>query len=433
MGEIALEWAIILFLILVNGLFAMSEIAVVSSRKVRLGERADRGDRKAAAALELASSPETFLSTVQIGITLVGVLAGAFGGATVAEELGKLLEPYPRVAPYGEALGVGAVVLGITYFSLVLGELVPKRIALRNPERIASVIARPMKALARLSSPAVRLLTASSNFVLRLIPVRPSGEPTITEEEIKALMAQGAESGAFERAELDIVGRVFRLADRHVASVMTPRSEVVWLDLETDADERRRIVRECGKSQLPVARGGQDDVVGILRVKDWLRFGEVDPGADPAQLQAALFVPESMDALELLEQLQKSRQHIAIVLDEHGGTAGLVTLHDLLEAIVGDLPPVDGEAEPLLSKREDGSWLVDGALGIPEFKNALGLRELPGEMERHFHTVGGLVMALLRRIPHAGDVAETSGFRIEVVDMDGRRVDKVLVTRGTSS
>ncbi|HJS73538.1 MAG TPA: transporter associated domain-containing protein, partial [Vicinamibacteria bacterium] len=177
----------------------------------------------------------------------------------------------------------------------------------------------------------------------------------------------------------------------------------------------------------PVARGGLDDVVGILRVKDWLRFGEVDPGADPAHLQAALFVPETMDALDLLEQLQKSRQHIAIVLDEHGGTAGLVTLHDILEAIVGDLPPVDGEAEPLLSKREDGSWLVDGSLGIPEFKDAFGLKELPDEMERHFHTVGGLVMALLRRIPHPGDAAETSGLRIEVVDMDGRRVDKVLV------
>jgi putative hemolysin len=322
MDVIALEWAIILLLILVNGLFAMSEIAVVSARKARLGERADRGDRKAAAALELASSPETFLSTVQIGITLVGVFAGAFGGATVAEKLGGLLEPYPRLAPYGEAIGVGAVVLGITYFSLVLGELVPKRIALSSPERIASAVAMPMKRLARLASPAVRLLTGSTNLVLRLIPVRASAEPPITEEEIKTLMAQGTETGAFERAELDIVGRVFRLADRHAASVMTPRSEVVGLDLETDPAERRRTIRECGKSQLPVARGSLDDVVGILRVKDWLRVGEDDPGSDPAQLQAALFVPESMDALALLEQLQKSRRHLAIVLDEHGGTAG---------------------------------------------------------------------------------------------------------------
>jgi len=432
MAYIAVEWVIILLLILANGVFAMSEIAVVSARKARLKERADRGDRKAAAALELARSPDAFLSTVQIGITLVGVLAGAFGGATVAEKIGELLQPYPRLAPYGEAVGVGAVVLAITYFSLILGELVPKRIALNSPERIASAVALPMKALARLGSPVVHLLTLSTSFVLRLLRVRPSAEPSVTEEEIKVLMAQGAESGAFEPAELDIVGRVLRLADRHVASVMTPRNELIWIDLDAGPEDRRRLVHESGRSQFPVARGSLDAVQGILRVKDWLRAEDTAPGDDPAQLLPALFVPETKDALDLLDQFQKSRQHLAIVLDEHGGTAGIVTLHDILEAIVGELPPGDEESEPLLVKRDDGSWLVDGSLRMPEFKDAFRLQELPEEADGHFHTVGGLVMSALRRIPRAGDAFEISGLRLEVVDMDGRRVDKVLVTRVTS-
>ncbi len=433
MAYLLAEWAIILLLILANGLFAMSEIAVVSSRKARLKERADRGDRKAAAALDLARSPDAFLSTVQIGITLVGVLAGAFGGATVAEKIGERLEPYPRLAPYGEALGVGAVVLAITYLSLILGELVPKRIALNNPERIASLVASPMKALARLASPVVRLLTLSTSFVLRLLRVRPTAEAPVTEEEIKVLIEQGAEAGTFERAELDIVGRVFRLADRHVASVMTPRNEVIWIDLEQPGEERRRVLRECGRSQFPVARGTLDSVQGILRVKDWLRVEDRPPGDDLSLLQPALFVPETADALDLLKLFQKSRQHIAVVLDEHGGTAGIVTLHDILEAIVGDLPPVDEESEPLLVMRGDGSWLVDGSLPVPDFKDALRLQDLPEEAEGHFHTVGGLVMSALRRIPRAGDAFETSGLRLEVVDMDGRRVDKVLVTRVAST
>jgi putative hemolysin len=432
MTDFALEWGIILLLILANGLFAMSEIAVVSARKARLKDRADRGDHKAAAALELARSPDAFLSTVQIGITLVAVLAGAFGGATVAEKIGEGLKAYPRLAPYGEALGVGAVVLAITYFTLVLGELLPKRIALNSPERIASAVALPMKSLARLVSPATRLLTFSTSLVLRLLRIRASPEPPVTEEEIKVLMALGTETGAFEPAELEIVGRVFRLADRQVASVMTPRNEVTWIDLEEAPEERRSIIRESGQSQFPVARGSLDAVQGILRVKDWLRAQETPPGDDPTQLRPALFVPETAGSLELLRQFQKSRQHIAIVLDEHGGTAGLVTLHDILEAMVGDLPPADEESEPLLVKREDGSWLVDGSLPIPDFKEAFRLREMPEEAEGRFHTVGGLVMSALRRVPRAGDAFETSGLRLEVVDMDGRRVDKVLVTRVTS-
>jgi len=432
MAYITLEWVIILLLILANGVFAMSETAVVSARKARLKERADRGDRKAAAALQLARFPDAFLSTVQIGITLVGVLAGAFGGATVAEKIAELLQPYPRVAPYGEAVGVGAVVLAITYFSLILGELVPKRIALNSPERIASAVALPMKALARLASPVVHLLTLSTSFVLRLLRVRPSAEPPVTEEEIKVLMAQGAESGAFEPAELDIVGRVLRLADRHVASVMTPRNQLIWIDLDAEPEDRRRLVRDSGRSQFPVARGSLDAVQGILRIKDWLRAEDTAPGDDPAQLLPALFVPETKDALDLLDQFQKSRQHLAIVLDEHGGTAGIVTLHDILEAIVGELPPGDEESEPLLVKRDDGSWLVDGSLPMPEFKDAFRLQELPEEADSHFHTVGGLVMSALRRIPRTGDAFESSGLRLEVVDMDGRRVDKVLVTPVTS-
>lgn len=433
MADVALEWVIILLLILANGIFAMAEIALVSSRKARLKERADRGDRKAAAALELARSPDAFLSTVQIGITLVGVLAGAFGGATVAEKVGELLQPYPRLAPYGDALGVGMVVLTISYFSLILGELVPKRIALGSPERIASAVAMPMKVLARLASPVVRFLTFSTSLVLRILRVRPSAEPPVTEEEIKVLMAQGTEWGAFEPEELDIVGRVFRLADRHVASVMTPRNDVIWIDLEEEPRERERLLRECGHSQLPVARGSLDAVLGVLRVKDWLKNESTPPGDDRALLQPALFVPETTGALDLLKQFQKSRQHSAIVLDEHGGAAGIVTLHDIFEAMVGDLPLPGEESEPPLVKRADGSWLVDGSLPIPDFKDAFRIQALPEEKEGHFHTVGGLVMTALRRVPSEGDACETSGLRLEVVDMDGRRVDKVLVTSLTSA
>jgi putative hemolysin len=432
-SDIAFEGAILFALILANGLFAMSEIAVVSARKARLKELADRGNKKAAAALELAHAPEAFLSTVQVGITLVGVFAGAFGGATVAESLAKLLQPYPRFAPYGEVIGVGAVVLAISYFSLVLGELVPKRIALSSPERIASLVAVPMTGLARIASPLVHLLTASSSVVMRLLRIRPSVGSPVTEEEIKVLLAQGAEAGTFERAELDIVQRVFRLADRHVASVMTPRNEVIWMDLDQPPEERRRILRECGRSQFPVARGTLDAVQGVLRVKDWLRAEDTPPGDEAALLQRTLFVPETANALALLDLFQKSRQHIAVVLDEHGGTAGLVTLHDILEAIVGDLPPADEESEPLLVKRADGSWLVDGSLPVSDFKDALDLPDLPQEAEGHFHTVGGLVMYILRQVPRVGDVAETGGLRLEVVDMDGRRVDRVLVSEVTST
>jgi putative hemolysin len=428
MGDVALEWAIVFFLILANGAFALSEIAIVSARKALLKERADRGDRKAAAALELARSPDRFLPTVQIGITIVGVCAGALGGATIADAIAALLEPFPALAPYDRAIGIGAVVLSITYLTLVLGELVPKRIALAGPERVASSVAMPMRALVRLASPVAWILTVSSSFVLRLIGIRPSGETPVTDEEIKVLMAQGTESGAFEPAELDLVGRVLRLADRHVASVMTPRNEVVWIDLDLPPDERVRVVRESGRTQFPVARGHLDAIVGVLKIKDWLRAEATAPGDDPSLLEAPVFVHETVDTLDLLERFQSSRQHVAIVLDEHGAMVGIVTLHDVLEAIVGDLPFADEPDEPLLIERDDGSWLVDGSLPIAEFKTAFRVEDLPEEAERHFHTVGGLAMTVLRRVPRAGDKFEISGLKFEIMDMDGKRVDKVLVT-----
>ena len=428
MGDVALEWAIVFFLILANGVLALSEIAVVSARKAVLKDRADRGDRKAEAALELARSPDRFLSTVQIGITIVGVCAGALGGATIADAIAGLLEPFPELAPYDKAIGIGVVVLAITYLSLVLGELVPKRIALASPERVAASVALPMRALVRLAAPVAWILTVSSSFVLRLVGFRPSAETPVTDEEIKVLMAQGTAAGAFEPAELDLVGRVLRLADRHVASVMTPRNEVIWLDLDLPPEERTRLVRESGRTQFPVARGNLDAIIGILKIKDWLRAEATAPGDDPSLLEPPVFVHETVDTLDLLERFQSSRQHVAIVLDEHGATVGIVTLHDVLEAIVGDMPFADEEDEPLLLEREDGSWLVDGSLPIAEFKAAFRVEDLPEEAERHFHTVGGLAMTVLRRVPRAGDVFEISGLKFEIMDMDGKRVDKVLVT-----
>ena len=429
MPAIGFELFVILLLILANGVFAMAEMALVSARKARLLEWAEAGNTRARAALELAQNPGEFLSTVQIGITLVGILAGAFGGARLAEPLADALRPLPGLGPYSETLSLGLVVGGIAYLSLVLGELVPKQLALTNPERLAAVLASPMRLVSRLASPAVRLLSRSTAAVLRLFRVHPIPEPPVTEGEIRHMMQQGAQAGVFEAAEHEMVQGVFRLGDRRIGALMTPRTDIVWLDLDDPPEELRRCILETVHSWLPVGRGDLDDLVGVARAKDLLvplLTGQSE--ALEALIRPPVVVPESLPALGVLERFRQAGLHLALVVDEYGGVQGLVTPIDLLEALVGDLPDAGMPAEPAAVRRDDGSWLVDGMLPADELKALLPIGALPGEGTGAYQTVSGLVMQQLGRIPSTGDHFAWGGFRFEVVDMDGHRVDKVLVT-----
>jgi putative hemolysin len=422
------EASIIVLLIILNGIFAMSEIAVVSARKTRLQQWANEGDSKARAALELANAPNAFLATIQVGITLVGILAGAYGGATVASEVASGLDNIPWLASYSRPLSLAVVVVVITYLSLIIGELVPKRLALNSPERIASTMAIPMRALARLASPVVYLLGASTDAILRLLGVKPSIEPPVTEEEIRSLIAQGTQAGMFEEAEQEMVERVFRLGDRRASAVMTPRTEIVWIDSDSSLEEIQQTIADSIHSRFLVARDSLDNVLGVVQAKELLLHFLRGEALDlVGNLQQPLYVPESMRALEVLELFKRSATHIALVIDEYGGIQGLVTPSDILEAIVGDLPVAGEEHEPLAVRREDGSWLLDGMLPIDDFKELFDLGRLPDEDQGVYQTLAGFVIMQLGRIPLVSDHFEWEGLRIEVVDMDGNRVDKLLV------
>jgi len=443
-----IEGLLILVLIIANGIFSGSEIAVVSARKVRLEQQAERGNHKARAALKLANAPNDFLSTVQIGITLIGILSGAVGGATIAQRLEPLLASVPWIGrSSAEGLSVALVVGVITYLSLVIGELVPKRIALNDPEAIACAVAGPMRALSRFSAPVVRLLGSSTETLLRLMGIRDSGEPDLTEDEIKALIRQGAEAGVFDQAEHSMVQRVFRLGDRPIRSLMTPRTEISWLDAEASPLEQLETVIGSNHSRLPVGRGSLDACEGVLRTSHFLVAERLSrTGRDPSEtaaspqpeaggpvalgplLQPPLYVAETMRALAVIERFRESGSHIALVTDEFGGIEGLVTVTDLMEAIVGDLPSAEDEEDPSVVQREDGSWLVDGLLEFEFFKELVGRSSLAGEGSGDFHTLGGFAMHHLGHIPRSGEHFQIDGLRIEILDMDGNRVDKVLVS-----
>jgi putative hemolysin len=433
MTTLAFQSAIVVLLILLNGFFSMSETALVSARKASLRQRADAGDNRARSALELANSPNRFLSTVQIGISLIGVLSGAVGGAAIAEPLaGSLSSAVPGLAPYAGAITFGVVVGSITYLTLILGELVPKRLALNGAETVSSRVAGPMRSLSTLASPAVWFLGASTEAVLRLLRVRPSTEPPFSEREVEILLEEGARAGVFEDDERDLVRRALRLDDRPVRALMTPRPKMVWLDADDPPEEHRRLVAESRHSYYPVARGDLDDLLGVASIKDALAQ-EILEGR-PADLLGSLRRPpllsEGAPATEALAVFKRSGLPLAVVVDERGDIEGLVTPADVLEALVGDL------AEPLeapVVRRGDGSWLVDGLLAAEELKERLGLRELPDEQEGEYQTVGGMVMAQLGRVPAAGDRFEWEGFSFEVVDMDGHRVDKLFVARAPGS
>lgn len=426
MSIIAFEVLLIFLLVFANGVFSMSEMAVVSARKARLQQLANGGDARAQAALELANSPDRFLSTVQIGITLVGILAGAFGGATIAEQIGVYVGVVPALEPYGKVLGLGIVVLFITYLSLIFGELVPKRLALNNPERLASFVAQPMHALSRLAAPFVRFLSFSSSAVLRIFGVQPSNDPPVTEEEIKVLIEQGTQAGIFEEAEQDLVESVFRLGDRRVSALMTPRLDIIWIEAKAADAEIRRIMSQSHFSRFPVCDGKIDNVIGVVKAKDYLALPK-ETASLRAVLKQPLFVPETTKALQALEMFKRSHTHIALIIDEHGALEGLVTTNDVLEAIVGDIASPADHADLYAVQREDGSWLLDGALPIDEFKEIFSIQQLPAERKSGFQTLAGFVLAHLGRVPAETDNFEWNGLRFEVMDMDGNRVDKVLV------
>ncbi len=429
MPGISFEIVAIFLLVLANGVFALSEIAVVSARKARLLHQAEEGKRKARVALEVANNPNEFLSTVQVGITLVGTLAGVFGGATIAEKLAAHLNTIPAIAPHGESIGLGIVVLAISYLSLILGELVPKRVALSNPERFAMAVAGPMRLLSRIAGPAVRFLSWSTETVVRLLPIRRGGEPPVTEEEIRLMIEQGAQAGAFEPAEQEMIEGVFGLGDRRAVELMQPRMRITWLDVQDSPEAIRDVIGKSNYSRFPVGDGSLDKVLGYVHVKNLLDLCVQGKPLDVKScLRSLPVVPETMRALKVLEVFQQSRTHIALVVNEHGAAEGLITMHDILESVVGDLPAPGEKLETHAMKRDDGSWLVDGITPVFEFKELLGVRELPGEDEESFATIGGFVVFQLGRIPATGDHFEIEGKRYEVVDMDGNRVDKILVS-----
>jgi putative hemolysin len=430
MSAIAVEILLIVLLVLANGVFAMSEMAVVSSRKARLQQWAKAGNAKAGVALELANAPSRFLSTIQIGITLVGILAGAFGGATIAEKLAAALSDVPWLAPYRHAIGLGVVVLGITYLSLIFGELVPKQLALSRPERLAVAVASPMRLLSRIAAPVVWLLTVSIESVVWLLGIRPAAEPPVTEGEIKVLMQQGTEAGVFEAAEHDMVQAVLRLGDWRVGTVMTLRTDIVWLDLDDTPEEiRRQIINSAHHSRLPICQGSLDHVLGVVHTKDLLVQSLAEQRIDlVVAMQGPVFVPESIRALDVLELFKQSGNHMALVVDEFGSIQGLVTLHDILEAVVGDVFVAGEAVGPRAVQRDDGSWLLDGLLPVDELRERFQLAPLPGAQQGAYQTLGGFVMTQLGRIPAVADHFIWGDRRFEVVDMDGHRVDKVLVT-----
>jgi putative hemolysin len=431
MTSMTLEILIILILVLANGIFAMSEIAVVSSRKARLQEWADKGNLKARAALDLANSPNRFLSTVQVGITLIGILAGAFGGATLSQSVAAYLRQVPLaiISDSSDAIALAVVVVGITYLSLILGELVPKRLALSQPEKVASMVAVPMRFLSKLTAPVVHLLTTSTEGVLKVLGLEAhSDEPLVTEDEIKVLIRQGTEAGMFEMAEQDMLERVFRLSDQTVSALMTPRPEIMWLDLNDTIETNRQKLVRSNHTRFPVCQNSLDDMLGVVSVTDVLARSLTEQAIDfTALLQQPLFIPENTRALKVLEFFKQSGTHIALVVDEYGVIQGLVTLNDVMEVIIGDIPFSDQPREQPAIQREDGSWLVDGMLPIDRFKTLFQIRDLPGEQWGNYQTLGGFVITYLGRIPAAADHFYWNGFRFEVMDMDGNRVDKMLV------
>lgn len=410
-------------LLLLNGVLAMAETALLSVRKARLQTDSNKGDKRATAVLKLTENPNQFLSVIQIGITSIDLLIGALTGATLGVWINSQLDKFPALEPFSGVIGLLVGVLPITYLSLVLGELVPKRLALRDPEEVSSVVAGPMIFFSKIFSPIVRFLSFSTEAILKLMGVKVSDEPPVTEEEIHLLMDQGTQAGVFEESEQDMVEGIFSLGDQRVYSLMTPRTDIVWLDIEDSLEDIRTKIAESEYSRFPVRQDTLDVILGIVKTRDLLvqsLSGEQIKLKD--LLRPAFFIPETMFASRALEIFKEKGTELLLVIDEFGGLQGLLTINDIIEEIVGEIE----FEEPQAMQRQDGSWLLDGMLEVDEFKELFSLKNLPHEDE--YETLSGFVMVSLGRVPQSTDHFEWNGYKFEVIDMDGRRVDKVLVT-----
>ncbi len=431
LGPLHMEIAILFALILLNGVFAMSELALVSARKTRLQKLIDEGDSGAIAAAKLGENPTRFLSTIQIGITSIGVLNGIVGESALAKPLGEWLLGLgvePQLAGY---LATGLVVVLITYFSIVVGELVPKRLGQSYPETLARVVARPINWLALATKPFVRLLSISTEGLLRALGVKEYSASAVTEDEIHAVLAEGTSAGVIESHEHQMVRNVFRLDDRQIGSLMVPRADVVFLDVEEPFEENLRRIEESDHARFPVVRGGMENILGVLNARQWLSRTVRDAQArdlTTQPLQTALYVPETINAMELLDNFRQSDVQMAFVIDEYGEVQGIVTVQDIIEAITGEFQPRDPETSWAM-EREDGSWLLDGHIPVPELKDRLQLATVPEEDRGRYHTLSGMVMLLTGKLPKVTDTVQWERWRFEVVDMDGKTIDKVLASR----
>ena len=418
------EIFIILGLVILNGVFSMAEIALVSARKARLEAQANKGDARAREALKLANHPDTFLSTVQIGITLIGILTGIFSGENIKDDIVAFLNQYPAIAPYSNGTATAIVVIIITYLSLVIGELVPKRIGLSNPEGIAKTLAGPMSVLSMITYPFIWLLTRSSHFIIKLFGIK-SNESQVTEEEIKAIISEGTEQGTIDEAEQEIIERVFHLGDRNITSLMTHRSDIVWLDVNTTVGSIKELSDEMVHSVYPVCDGTIDAVKGVVSLKSIFRSKPETLLKDI--MSSAFYVPENNSAYQLLEKFKQSKRHYAFIVDEYGTLQGIITLNDILQAIVGDISePHDEEYE--IVKRDDGSYLVDAQIPYYNFLTYFEKTDWMEEADQEFDTLAGFILDNLERIPVTGDKFDWRGFTFEIIDMDNHRIDKLLIT-----
>jgi len=419
-----IELFILVGLVFLNGLFSMAEIALVSSRKARLEAQAHKGDARAKEALALANHPDTFLSTVQIGITLIGILTGIFSGENIKDDVIEFLERFPSIAPYSGPVATAVIVVFVTYLSLVLGELVPKRIGLASPERIAKSVAAPMKVISIITYPFIKLLTASTNLITKLLRIQEN-DNQVTEDEIKAMINEGTEHGTIEEAEQEIIERVFHLGDRNITSLMTHRSDIVWFDVsDTEASIREKII-EDPHSIYPVCDGQIDEIKGFVSLKDLYISNDLTQFKH--LMRPALFVPENNTAYQVLEKFKQAKVHSCFVVDEYGTLLGMITLNDILEAIVGDINEPDTEDYEIV-EREDGTYLIDAQLPFYDFLSRFEKVEWMNEGEHEFDTLAGFLLHELEHIPVTGETMEWRGFRFEVIDMDGHRIDKILVS-----
>jgi putative hemolysin len=425
-----MEIAILFALICLNGVFAMSEIALVTARKARLQKLIDEGDSGAAAAVKLGEDPTRFLSTIQIGITSIGVLNGIVGEAALAAPMAMWLMTLGVPDAYASFAATGIVVLTITYFSIVVGELVPKRIGQSYPETFARLVARPINFLALATKPFVILLSASTRALLRLMGVKETKGTPVTEEEIHAMLVEGTSAGVIESHEHTMVRNVFRLDDRQIGSLMVPRADIVCLDVDDSFEDNLRHIEESDHARFPVVQGGIENILGVINARQWLTSALKDKSQSLREqaLQSPLYVPETITGMELLDNFRLSDVHMAFVIDEYGEVQGIITLQDLIEAITGEFQPRDPETSWAV-QREDGSWLLDGHIPVPELKDRLGLEEVPEEERGRYHTLSGMIMLLTGTLPKVADVVQWEGWKLEIVDMDGRAIDKVLAMR----